>query len=101
MKNERWYKLDALPQGQETHELKQYCKIKDSLSLNDEENIILRDKRIVFPWCFKIIVVKLAHIGHQGLFKTKSLLRRKVFFLAHGQDGSRTTGLLYSLSVSS
>ena len=34
MKNKRWYELDMLPEGQETNELKQYCKIKDSPSLN-------------------------------------------------------------------
>ena len=36
MKNECWYELDTLPPGQKTNELKQYRKIKDSLSLNDE-----------------------------------------------------------------
>ena len=77
MKNEHWYELDKLPQGQETNEIKQYRKIKDYLSLNDEQSIILKDNRIVIPGCFKIIVVKLAHIGHQGHVKTKSLLRSK------------------------
>ena len=72
--------LETLPQGQE-NELKQYRKIKDSLSLSDEQNIIFKDMRIVIPRCFEIIVVKLAHIGHQGLVKTKSLLRNKLFFL--------------------
>ena len=80
IKNERWYKLDTLPKGQETNELKQNRKIKDSLSLNDKQNIILKDNCIAIPLCFEIIVVKLAHIGHQGLVKTKSPLRSKVFF---------------------
>ena len=74
IKNERWYELDTLPQGQETNELKQYLKIKDSVSLNDDQIIILKDNRIVIPRCFEIIGVKLARIGYQGLVKTKSLL---------------------------
>ena len=41
---------------------------------------MLKNSRIVIPRCFEIIVVKLAHIGHQGLVKTKSLLGSKVFF---------------------
>ena len=81
MKNECWYESDKLLQGHGTNELKQYGKIKYSLSLNDQENIILKDTRIVIPRCFEINVVSLAHIGYQGLVKTKSLFRRKVFFL--------------------
>ena len=80
IKKERWCELDTLPQEQETIELKQYRKIKDSLSLNDEPYITLKDNRIFIPRCLEIIVVKLAHIGHQGLVKTKPLLRSKVFF---------------------
>ena len=49
MKNERWHELDALPQGQVTNEFKQCRKIKDSLSLSDEQNIILKDNHIVIP----------------------------------------------------
>ena len=74
IKNERWYELDTLPQGQEKNELKQYRKIKDSVSLNDDQIIVLKDNRIVIPRCFEIIGVKLARIGYQGLVKTKSLL---------------------------
>ena len=48
--------------------------------MNDQENIILKENRIVIQRYFRIIVVNLAHIGYQGLVKTKSLLRGKVFF---------------------
>ena len=81
MKNEHWHELDMMPQGQETNELKQYCKIKDSLSLKNDQNIILMDKRILIPLCFETIVVTFAHSSHQGLIKIKSLPRSRVFFL--------------------
>ena len=98
IKNERWYQLDTLPQGQETNELKEYYKIKDSLLQHVEQTIVLKNNRIVILRCFEIIVVKLAHIGHQGLVKSKFLSGRKEFFFVHGQDGSRTISLLYLVS---
>lgn len=36
--------------------------------------------------CFEIVVVKLAHIGHPGLVKTKSLLRSKLSVVAEQLD---------------
>ena len=69
-----------MPQVQEKNELTQYCKINNYLSLKNEQHIIFKDNRIVIPWCFEITVVKLAHIDHQGLNKTKSLLRSQVCF---------------------
>ena len=49
--------------------------------MNDEHNIILKDNRIVLPKVYHGIAVKLAHQGHQGLVKSKSLLRSKSFFI--------------------
>ncbi|XP_057292544.1 uncharacterized protein K02A2.6-like [Hydractinia symbiolongicarpus] len=54
--------------------------MKDSLTLNSEQNIILKEKRIVLPRIYHHTVVKLAHVGHQGLSNTKALLRSKVWF---------------------
>ncbi len=48
------------------------------MSLND--NLILRGSRIVVPSCLEQRVLQLAHEGHQGVAKTKSLLREKVWF---------------------
>ena len=98
MKNERCYELDTLPQGQERNELKQYYKIKDSLLLHVEQTIILKNNRIVILRCFEINIVKLAHVGHQGLVKSKFLLTSKGLFSVHGEDGSRTISLLYLVS---
>ena len=43
-------------------------------------NLILRGTRIAIPKSLQEHVVNLAHEGHQGLVKTKSLLREKVWF---------------------
>jgi len=96
IRNEQWYKLDNLPDNnQETQHLKQFRKFRDTLSLNEEQNIILKDRRIIIPRCFERIVVKLAHIGHQGLEKTKALLRSKIFFL--GMDKMVAEHLSYCI----
>ena len=56
------------------------------LSLDEDENhnIILRDDRLLIPTKLQRRVVNLAHEGHQGVIKTKQLLRQHVWF--HGID---------------
>ena len=45
-----------------------------------KEGLILRDTRLVIPSSLQLKVMKIAHEGHQGISKTKSLLRTKVWF---------------------
>ena len=49
-----------------------YRKIKDELSVFNE--IVLRDNRIIIPTSLRSNEIDLAHIGHQGIVKTKRLL---------------------------
>lgn len=44
------------------------------------EGLVLRGLRIILPQSLRLSEVKLAHEGHQGLCKTKALLRAKVWF---------------------
>ena len=55
-----------------------YRKIKDELSVCN--GIVLRGNRIVIPTSLRSKAIDLAHIGHQGIVKTKRLLREKVWF---------------------
>ena len=59
-------------------ELALFKRTKDKLTVNDETNIILRDSRIVMPTSLRPRAIAIAHEGHQGLVKTKRLLREKV-----------------------
>ena len=52
------------------------------MTVNIQYNIILKDNRIILPTIFHSTAVKLAHVGHQGVQKTKALIRRKVFFIS-------------------
>ena len=61
--------------------LKQYQKFKELLTVNIQYDIILKDNRIVLPTIFHRTAVKRAHVGHQGVQKTKALMRSKVFFI--------------------
>jgi hypothetical protein len=45
-----------------------------------ENGILLRYHRIVVPESLKQRVVRLAHVGHQGIVKTKALIRSRVWF---------------------
>lgn len=47
--------------------------------VNDGE-ILLHDNRIVIPKDLQMRVIDLTHEGHQGIVKTKQLLREKVYF---------------------
>ena len=58
--------------------LKQYKKFKELLAVNIQYDII---NSIVLPTIFHRIAVRLAHVGHQGVQKTKALMRSKVFFI--------------------
>ena len=51
------------------------------MTVNIQYDIILKDNRIVLPTIFHHTAIKLAHVGHQGVQKTKVLMRSKVFFI--------------------
>ena len=55
-------------------------KVKDELTVAVNPKVILRGTRIAIPKKLQERVVNLAHEGHQGVVKTKSLLREKVWF---------------------
>jgi len=42
--------------------------------------VLLCDKRLVIPQTLQTKVIQLAHEGHQGIVKTKQLIREKVWF---------------------
>lgn len=57
-----------------------YVHVKNELTTCS--GIVLRGTRIVLPSILQQRAVELAHVGHQGVVKTKMLLREKVWFPA-------------------
>ena len=85
MQTDSWtdHDLNNLPrkfQDANTAELKAFRHIKEELTVNTQENVILRGNRIIIPSVLRERAIAIAHEGHQGLVKTKQLLREKVWF---------------------
>ena len=59
-------------------EVQDYKKVKEELLVHN--GVVLRGKRIVVPSKLRDQAVQLAHVGHQGIVKTKQLIREKVWF---------------------
>ena len=55
-----------------------FQKVKDELAITDD--FVLRDTRLVLPESLHQQAIDLAHAGHQGIVRTKRLLREKVWF---------------------
>ncbi|VDI02758.1 Hypothetical predicted protein [Mytilus galloprovincialis] len=75
LKSNRWDKY-------ESNTLDTFSRLRYELTVvpvNDME-IILHDNRIVIPKDLQMRVIDLAHEGHQGIVRTKQLLREKVYF---------------------
>ena len=60
--------------------LRSYYNVKDELCANADSDIVLRGTRIVLPASLHALAIKLAHQGHQGIVRSKRLLRSKVWF---------------------
>jgi transposase InsO family protein len=61
-------------------EIKSLAQVKDELTVTTDSDIILRGSRIVMPKSLRQRAVELSHEGHQGIVKTKQLIREKVWF---------------------
>ncbi|CAC5394863.1 unnamed protein product [Mytilus coruscus] len=75
LKSNRWDKHESTT-------LDTFSRLRYELTVvpvNDSE-IILHDNRIVIPKDLQMRVIDLAHEGHQGIIRTKQLLREKVYF---------------------
>ena len=57
-----------------------FFNIRNELTIAPNEKVLMRCTRIVMPTILQDRAVNLAHEGHQGITKTKSLLREKVWF---------------------
>ena len=70
----------ALNSGQwpNDKEINPFQKLKDELSTS--QGLVLRGSRIVPPECLRANILKSAHQGHQGIVRTKQMVREKVWW---------------------
>ena len=77
----RWHKIDEIENPDfDRDELKLLRNVKDELTVSSQNDALLRNTRIVITRKLRSNAISLAHIGHQGLVKTKRLPREKVWF---------------------
>ena len=67
-------------------------KLKEEMAIIEDENsgerkILLRGTRLIIPKSLQAQIIALAHEGHQGVIKTKQLVREKVWFLRNRCNG--------------
>lgn len=72
---EDWHKFDH----DKDSSIKAYQKVQDELAVT-ESGLIMREKKICMPAKLQQRTIDIAHEGHQGISKTKALLREKVWF---------------------
>ena len=77
LKNNNWHEIRN--KGDNKSDIESLYKVRDELSVTNN-NILLRDHRIVIPRSLQQQAVDIAHEGHQGMVKTKQLLRLKIWF---------------------
>jgi len=69
------------------------CSCKEYLPVRKElcnyGNLLLRGTRIIIPKELRKQVLELAHEGHQGIVKTKSMLRIKVWWPGMDKEAER------------
>ena len=70
----------TVPDGVNKEELRLFYPVRDELIVSDDGNLILRGSKLVLPSTLRQKALTIAHEGHQGLIKTKKLLREKVWF---------------------
>ena len=71
------------------HTYRAFEKVKEALTLCSSSGVILRHRQIIVPEILHQTVIQLAHEGHQGIEKTKSLLREKVWFPGINNEGEK------------
>ena len=72
-------KIHTLPANVSRAELLQFHEIRQELTVTDL-NLLLRNARIVLPHSLRTLAINIAHEGHQGVVKTKTLLCTKIWF---------------------
>lgn len=68
------------PHNPNDTELAPYLKVLKDISMSGDEKHLLKLDKLIIPEALQARVIKLGHEGHQGIIKTKKLIRSKVWF---------------------
>lgn len=92
-RNGQWHKINQIQADEDIDilELSTLRSIRDELTVHTD-NILLRGNRIVIPRNLRNRAIRIAHEGHQGITKTKSFIRSKVWFPNINEEVERIIG---------
>ena len=77
----KWHDIAHYRDTEVSYEcLLSFSKVRDTLTVNENADLLMRDNQIEIPNTLQKRVVELVHEGHQGMSKTKALIRTKVWF---------------------
>ena len=101
----QWHSLDSQQQSVysdvSSADLKLFRNVRDELSVDAINGIILRGSRIVLPAVLRRKVLDIANESHQGTVKTKKLLREKTWFPGIDALAKEVIGSCLSCQVNS
>lgn len=79
---------EAVNTGRWDEKVKNYYPFREEIVVVND--VIMRSNRIIIPVVLRSKVLKLAHIGHPGIEKTKQRLRGKVWWPKIDRDAEQT-----------
>ena len=80
--------ITALKTGQWHPDVQRFYHSRSELTVT-ETNLLLHGTRIVMPQALRSRTLDIAHQGHQGIVKTKQLLRSKVWWPGIDKDAEK------------
>ena len=80
VRSSRWHEIKTINDPDiDTKELQLFYNVRDELVCHTD-NILLRNNLIVVPSALRRQAIKIAHEEHQGINRTKSFIRSKIWF---------------------
>ena len=73
----------ALDKGKwdtQDEDIQPYMRCTEEITSNKTKDVLMKGSRIAIPESLQERATRLAHTGHQGIGKTKSLLREKIWY---------------------
>ena len=72
--------LDTGKWDNQDEDIQPYKRCMEEITSNKTKDVLMKGSRIIIPEILQDKATRLAHIGHQGIEKTKSLLREKIWY---------------------
>ena len=72
--------LDTGKWDTQDKDIQPYKRCMEEITRNKTKDVLMKGSRIIIPEILQDKATRLAHMGHQGIEKTKSLLREKIWY---------------------